>query len=436
MSETSTTGWNRRWTARLLGVVLLALCVRAPLTVFVQRSLDAEPGRRFVIEGDAAGYWDLALRLRRGESFEIYSPPRRVLRMPGFPAFEAACMALVGEEIPRVRWCHVILGSLTCGLVTWTGWLGQMSPLSATAAGVVAALHPALAGFSICLLSETLFGATLLLSVATTFWLGQHTASCPAIRQAIAAVLVGVCVAIACYVRPSWLLAAGPLTLWSIWRARLPWRAAVRVAVLVGVGLAATLAPWTVRNWYVTGHFVPTTLWMGASLYDGLNPSATGDSEMSFFDRENLLATMSEYDVDREYRRRAWEFVRQNPGRTIELAGIKLWRYWSPWPNAEQFRSPWLAAGITAGSLGLFALAVTGVVALIRASRTADALLWLFPLFYFCALHMVFVSSLRYRVPAEYVECLLAGIGVAALVQHWSRGGGQAPSTTGGRGQW
>ena len=33
------------------------------------------------------------------------------------------------------------------------------------------------------------------------------------------------------------------------------------------------------------------------------------------------------------------------------------------------------------------------------------------PLIYFCVVHLVFVSSIRYRIPAEMVATSLAGIG-------------------------
>jgi hypothetical protein len=173
------------------------------------------------------------------------------------------------------------------------------------------------------------------------------------------------------------------------------------------------LHPWAVRNRHVTGHFVLTTLWAGPSLYDGLNPEATGASDMRFFDRDNLLSRMSEYEMDKHYRRAAREFAVQNPGRTAELAMVKLWRYFKPWPSADQFAGLGPAIATAAFYLPLIGLAAIGAW-----RRRKDAWLLLLtagPLFYFAAIHMAFVSSLRYRLPAEYALCVLAACGVQSL---------------------
>jgi hypothetical protein len=41
------------------------------------------------------------------------------------------------------------------------------------------------------------------------------------------------------------------------------------------------------------------------------------------------------------------------------------------------------------------------------------------PILYFTLLHMVFVSSLRYRLPAEYPLLVLAAAGVEAVWMKW-----------------
>ena len=93
------------------------------------------------------------------------------------------------------------------------------------------------------------------------------------------------------------------------------------------------------RNASVYGRFVPTALWMGASLYDGLNPGATGASDMRFWTIRSIWP-LDEEDQDAELSRRAIAFARDQPARAFSLAIVKLGSYWTPWPNADVLRSP------------------------------------------------------------------------------------------------
>ena len=175
------------------------------------------------------------------------------------------------------------------------------------------------------------------------------------------------------------------------------------------LALYGTLLPWAVRNHAVCGHWVFTTLWSGASLYDGLSPAANGDSSMEFFDRDKLMESQSEWDVDQHYNRAAWQFAKENPGRAIELTLIKLWRYWKPWPNAVQFGGLGPAVMVAAFFLPLMFFAVRGFW--IARHRPWVWMLTLGPILYFAAIHSLFVGSLRYRLPAEYPLCVLAAAG-------------------------
>ena len=155
----------------------------------------------------------------------------------------------------------------------------------------------------------------------------------------------GAAAGLAILVRPSWaLFVPVVLVIWVIANGAIevPWSWPLRGAAIFALGLAVVMSPWWVRNARIYGRFVPTALWMGASLYDGLNPGATGASDMAFsHDRD--IWPLDEQDQDAELTRRAIAFAREHPARALSLALVKLGRFWSPWPNAEGFRSPALA---------------------------------------------------------------------------------------------
>lgn len=397
----------------LLCVLLCALALRVMAAFGLQWYLDHKLGRDFLISGDAEGYWELGVKIAHGEEFSLHQPPRRVMRMPGFPALLAVSVRLFGESYFAARLLLAVVGTVACGFVYWLGTILFNSRVGIWGA-ILAAISPAYSLFSVLILSETAFAATLVLSLIAMAGLVRDVqGNASNIKLGWLALLVGVTVAIACYMRPSWLLAAplfaGVLFLFEC-KSKRPLRGLV-LAVVIGAGLIVTLAPWTIRNYRVTGgHIVQTTLWMGPSLYDGLHPGATGESDMAFFDREALTRTMSEYEVDRHYRRVAWDFVKENPGRALELTFIKLGRYWKPWPNAEQFGGTIPALAVGGFFVPLVLLAICGFW--FYRDRFWACALTAGPIVYFALVHMVFIGSLRYRLPAEYPLCVLSAAGL------------------------
>lgn len=400
------------WGWRLGCVLAIAFAARVIAAIAIQASLP--PGEDDYIPGDATGYRNLAQDIANGGEYAFYTPPRRVLRMPGFPAILAGSLLVFGPSPMAARLLLAVIGTFGCALVYVLGRRLFDERVGLIGAAITAVL-PTFVGFSPLFLSETAFAVTLVASLipAAALLQGLSHPETSISKSLYRAASCGALIGLACYMRPSWLLWAPIVGVFALFAGRakpVTWAA----LVVLGASTFLTLLPWAIRNHRVTGHFVLTTLWMGPSLYDGLNPAATGDSEMSFFDNENLLATMSEYDVNKEYARRAREFAWTNPGRAIQLGLIKLWRYWKPWPNAGQFGSwpAWIA--VLASSLPLFAATAWGIWTA-RPGWIVLALT-LGPVLYFAAVHAVFVGSIRYRLPAEYPMTLLAAAGLQAVL--------------------
>jgi hypothetical protein len=171
------------------------------------------------------------------------------------------------------------------------------------------------------------------------------------------------------------------------------------------------------RNYYVCGHWVHTSLWSGPSLYDGLNPQATGASNMEFFDRDQLMLKMDEYAMNEEYKRRAWKFVEQQPLQAFELGLRKAARYLSPVLQADAVSSPAVTLSCLFWYLCVGFLVIRGSRQLWRARQQPAVLLLWAPFLQFLLIHLVFVGSVRYRLPVEFPLLVLAGAGLSGWRQ-------------------
>ena len=192
------------------------------------------------------------------------------------------------------------------------------------------------------------------------------------------------------------------------------------------LGMVALMIPWWVRNALVVGHFVPTTLQVGASLYDGLNPAATGASNMSAIppfvaaERQRWAANPAaraepfEYWLDQRLRQEALRWAWHHPKTVVKLAVIKLARLWNIWPNEPQLAASWpIRIGVVFTFLPIVILGIIGIRH--TAGRGwAYSLGWL-PAVYLSGLHLVFVSSLRYREPAMLALVVLAAAALGSV---------------------
>jgi 4-amino-4-deoxy-L-arabinose transferase-like glycosyltransferase len=420
--------------APLAAVLASALAARMLAGCLFQWFVARSGTARLCVFPDTEYYWLLARTIRAGAAYEVVewgTVHRLALRTPGYPLFLAACQALFGESTLAVRMVQAALGTFSVWLVyRLTRQLDAGSKPDAAVgpgawsapliAGAVAAVYPFSVAISEVLLSEALFIPLLLLllwGMATLWRLGDEPDPAPG-RAGVQALATGAAAGAAILTKPSFaLFLPAALLGWLIAAARGcdggRRRQAWRGSVLALLGAAAVMSPWWIRNVRVLGRFVPTSVWLGASLYDGLNPNATGASNMKFRD-EPEFRRLSELDQDAALTRRAIQFARTHPPRVLELAVIKLLRYWSPWPNAEEYHAPALAVVSTVVVVPFYLLFLAGVWH--RRCDLRALVLLAGPLLYFCAVHLVFVSSVRYRVAGELPAMALAAMGLKPIV--------------------
>jgi len=311
------------------------------------------------------------------------------------------------------RALSALLGGAAVAVLGW--WTTQLfDARTGLIAGCLAALYPGAISMGAFVLSEAPFCPLMLLHLA--LW-GLAWRSDTRARMAALAAGGGLCGGAAVMMRPSWLLflpmALGIALVLDRSRSR-----QLLMGVAMSVPLALVMLPWWVRNAQVTGHFVPTALVVGASLYDGLNPEADGSSNMEFMPSFAALERAEpsgapddnfEYRLDRRLGQAALNWAWAHPARVVELAGVKFWRIWNVWPNEPGLRSWPLRFVVVFTFVPLLVLSLAGAWRF-SAAGWPYVLAWL-PAVYFTLLHVVFVGSIRYREPA-----LLAMLPLAAGV--------------------
>jgi 4-amino-4-deoxy-L-arabinose transferase-like glycosyltransferase len=402
------------WTLILAVALGLRLAAAAVVTWYARRK--GTP----CLFGDTVIYWELARTIVMGEPYRVFQwgVPHYALRTPGYPLFLAACREVFGASLPAVRIVQAglgvvgvwLVGRLTASTVPWARRPGWTIPM--VAAGI-AAVEPYLVGMSALVLSEALFLPVMLAGLWALASLWRRGDEPGPKRPIVVAVGAGLAMGAAVLARPSWaLFLPAALASWVIGAGRGRRLEALRGALIVGLASAAILAPWWVRNARVFGKFVPTAMWVGASLYDGINPRANGESDMDFVD-DPEFRTLGEPEQDAVFRDRSIAFARSDPGRVLALAGAKFGRFWSPWPNANVLKAPGVALASALVTIPVYVL--IGLGAWDRRRDPKALALLAGPLVYFCLLHMVFVSSVRYRIPGEVPALGLAAIGVGRL---------------------
>lgn len=376
---------------------------------------------------DSHSYWYLAEKLASGEPYEYGGPDFRIFRAPAYPLVLAGLFRVVGTDVPVLdaRVVGAVLGTLTVAAVMVLGFV-LFDATVARVSGAIVAAYPGAVAMSIFVLAEGLFCLAMVVQLVGWVLAWQATAKWP--RRGWA-VFSGVASGLAVLTRPSWLLFV-PFVLGLLMLGSTARRRHLEVGVWILVGTCVAMGPWWVRNYQAVGQFVPTTLQVGASLYDGLNPDATGASNMPFatpFYRAQKEADASagvgtegfEARLDRRLRDAAVEWAVAHPGDVVRLMGQKLVRMWNVWPNADEFRSWPLRLVVAAGYVPVLIAGAVGLWCWGR--RGWPYVLCGFPALYFTGLHVVFVSSIRYREPAMLVWSVLAAAAVMAGCARGSR---------------
>jgi hypothetical protein len=367
--------------------------------------------------GDSGTYWTLAKTIAAGQPYRYGD--QAIHRMPGYPVLLSPLFLLFGGQPPvfAARCENVLIGSLTVLAVAWLAWILFQNKMIALLAGWITALDPLHIVMSVLVLTEAPFCLAMVLQIA--FWaksLQKHNKTGGTDKTAWILLFVsGVLAAAAIYCRPSWLYFVPFATLAGIILSPKHSTPIFKSGTIILVVCFFCLIPWWIRNNQITGHFVSTTLQAGPSLYDGLNPEATGGSDMIFVEEfrnaelklsPDITGTTLEYRLNQKMRRAAIHWAWEHPDLVWKLVQSKFFRLWNFFPNEASLSNFAVKVAVFCTYSPVLVLGMIGVGRSFWYDFSVR-LLWI-PAVYITVLHIIFVSSIRYRAPAMICFAILA----------------------------
>lgn len=364
---------------------------------------------------DEQQYWQIAHSLHDGHGM-VDELGFRATRMPMYPGL-LSMFAGYSNGIVMVKVLQWIIGAMTAGLICLLA-TSIWNPRTGFVAGLLVAFDPFLIFFSSLLLTETLFILIFLIlwwKVWSMFNRDPRTKYIPHSQWIILGVVSGICI----YVRES-TVGIVVITLGLILATHRFHPRSILGTMLSVLTVMICLTPWAYRNHKVTGHACWLTHRAGISLYDGVRPGATGQSDLGDIKNMEAVQELSEVEWNRYFWDKSMTIIKGDPGRIARLAGEKFARMWNPLPNVETYQSLLIRTVSVLWTLPTFLLALTGTYLLWRMENQfhRKILLWLLlPALYYSAIHSLFIGSIRYRLGAIPMLEILAAFALVVLIE-------------------
>ncbi len=377
----------------------------------------------FPSEGSDVGFYNAAaLVLLKSGVFGLAPGEPNVGMPPGQSAFLALLYALSNGSIVFAKLAHVALLTSVAVLTYSTGReLGYKS--AGFWAGILIAIDPAQAYLAATFLSEPLF---IFFMVVGIYFLLSYRRS-EDFKWLVGA---GLCFALAGLTRnQGWLFA---IALWLGAIITLGRLIPIRAATIVLLVACATIAPWTLRNYNVSGQIIPVSSEGGLTLWSGNNPEFVWRQPMpmslSIYSRPPWL---SDPEAGEYYRTLAMEWIAGHPIEFLSngIRKVIVLYNFDPMSSRPEVAGLYRLAGIFPYGILMPFIAI-GLLATVR-NEKFWIILWY--ILFTTAMAFVFYGDSRIRAPIQPYLYLFAPLGiticVTALVKRKASQGAIAKTT-------
>jgi 4-amino-4-deoxy-L-arabinose transferase-like glycosyltransferase len=378
----------------LLSVILLALIIRIGFI------LTLEDKYYFP---DSAIYASLAGNLSTGNGF--ISGTSRCRVMPGYPLFLAFLFKYAGEDIKTIRIVQAVIGACLVLIIYLTGKFA-FNIQAGKIAAFIASVYPFFVFFDGLVLSETLFIFFLTLSFLFLIrYLRFH--------KLIDIIFYCITHSLAVYIRPSpfFILV---LVLPFIFIVAKNYPHILRHIFILCIVIILMFMPWWIRNYTAFKRFIPFTLAGGQTLFESNSEKATGGPAGPVVDWPEEIYELPEYERDAFLRKAALNWIKANPEKFLHLSLIKIKRFWNIFINFKDYSTPFYN---TLSILTYLPVIISGLLGLGLAIKIkSPASVLILPALYYSIIHLVFLGSIRYRVPVMPGIIVLAGFAISSNI--------------------
>jgi len=354
---------------------------------------------------DGNDYWRISNNIFRGEGI-ILDKQFQSLRPPGYPVFISGIRLINKENVFVIRVCQILLGSLCVIGVFYLSELIFHDKRISLAAAFLIAIDPTSVYFSNLVLSDTLLSVLLLIFIILLYL---------ALRRKVLwlSLGAGITAGIMSLVSASMVLIV-PFCFIVLYLASNTRKNIVLTFSIILVSMMIVMLPWGIRNYKIHKTFIFTTTQGGLGLYESVGPEANAGPVGSIIREKykDIFNQKGEIELDQYWRQKAYQAIRNDPARFMKLAIKKFFRMWSITINYQSAHPVLYNTVSIMFYLPIFLLLMASFF--YAKDKWQSCLILMIPIVYKSMIHMVFIGSVRYRVPLMPYVSIMAAF---ALVQ-------------------
>lgn len=374
---------------------------------------------------DPYQFEEFGRRIAHGEGFRGEMFGRRA---PLYPLFIGALYWLFGEHevLVQLGQCLALAGT---ALLAWDMGRRIYNPRTGLIAGLLCALHPSLLRYVPDFHLEGLLTFVMTLCIWCSVRFYQRPTWLNAVFFGVSAGLASLTKAVALLYIPTYLA--------IFWLSQRFGRArrdseqpklSLLTAAIVVATMALTISPWTIRNYRVSGHFVPVSTGLSDAFLRGYvfsrtefatlqkPPYTDGENEVNADFNQLCAAEGAVWEKDAVQTeqilgRAAKARLLADPAAFVRKSFVGIFTFW--------YEMTSLKTSLVAGLLALagWILALVGFGRARREQRPQ----WLFiaPMLYLNAFLAVLLALGRYSVPVLPCLMVVAAFGIDTLGKRW-----------------